>query len=98
MRALQLTPEARLAGGDLRAREEAVLEVMRQQRTVLQVFDRLPLGVQDPLDSLDDGVAMGQEEVEQLDMCRERHTSDRRSGRALFRRKERVTGQASIDG
>ena len=49
------------------------LEVTRQQGTVPQVFDRLPLCVQQPLYSLDDVMLMGEEELEKFDMCLKRH-------------------------
>jgi hypothetical protein len=48
--------------------EEAILKETRQKRAVVQVFDRLSLGVQHPFNSLDDVVAMGEEELEQLDV------------------------------
>ncbi|HKH74678.1 MAG TPA: hypothetical protein VKA59_25140 [Vicinamibacterales bacterium] len=47
MRVFQLTSQARLVLGD--PDEEAVLEVTRQQGAVLQVFDRLSLGVEQAL-------------------------------------------------
>ena len=53
--------------------EEAILEVTRQQGTVLQVFDRLSLGVQHSLYALDDVIATGQEELEKFDMSLKRH-------------------------
>jgi hypothetical protein len=95
MRFFQLTSQVRLAVGDPSEREEAILKVTRQKGTVLQVFDRLSLGVQHPLYSLDDFIAMGQEELEELDMCSKRHLARTRSGWPLFRRKERMKSQAS---
>jgi hypothetical protein len=76
MRLLQLPSQARVALGDPREREEALFKVMKQKSTVLQVCDRLSLGVQDSLDALDDRIAMGQEELKKFDMCVEliRHT------------------------
>ena len=62
-----------LAVADSSEREEAILEVTRQNGTVLEVLDRLSLGVQYALDPLDDFIATGQEDVEQLDMCLKRH-------------------------
>jgi hypothetical protein len=56
-----------------REREEAILKVTRQQGAVLPVFDRLSLGVQHPLDSLDDVIALGQKELEEFDVCLKRH-------------------------
>jgi hypothetical protein len=52
-----------LAVGDPGECEEAILEVTRQKRAVLQVLDRLSPGVQYPLYPLDDAIAMGQEEL-----------------------------------
>jgi hypothetical protein len=46
----------------------------------LQVFDRLSLGVQDPLYALDDVGAIRQEELEKFDMCLKRHLTRARSG------------------
>ena len=69
MRFFQLTSKTRLAVGDPSECEEAILKVTRQKGTVLEVFDRLSLGVQHSLYSLDDVIAMGQEEVEEFDMC-----------------------------
>src|SRR3954465_5873186 len=59
---------------DSREREEALLEVTRENRTVPLVFDRLSLRVQNRLDSLDDVIATRQEELEQFDM-RLKHVS-----------------------
>ena len=78
MRFFQLTSQARLALRDPSKGEEAILEVTRQNGTVLQVFERLPLGVQQPLYSLDDVVAMGQEELEKLDVGLKRHLAEKR--------------------
>ena len=60
MRFFQLTSKTRLAVRDPGC-EEAVLEVSREQGTVLIGGVRLSLGVQNPFDSLDDFIAMGQE-------------------------------------
>jgi hypothetical protein len=68
MRFLQLTSETRLAVGDTGEGEEAILNVTRQKGTVLQVFDRPSLSVQYCLYSLDDFIAMSQEELEKFDM------------------------------
>ena len=95
MRFFQLTSKTRLAVSDPRECEEAILKVTRQKGTVLQVVDRLSLGVQHPLYSLDDFIAMGQEELEKFDMCLKRHLARTRSGWPLFRRKERMKSQAS---
>jgi len=51
-------------------------------------LDRLSLGVQHALYSLDDVIAMGQEELEKFDMCLKRHVAETRSARPLFRREE----------
>jgi hypothetical protein len=48
---------------------------------VLQVGVRLPLGVQHALYVLDDGIAMGQEELEKLDLRLKIHLAGTRSGR-----------------
>ncbi len=90
MRFFQLTSQTRLAVGDPSDCEEAILKVTRQKGTVLQVLDRLSLGVQHPLYSLDDVIAMGQEELEKFDMCLKRHLARTRSRWPLFRRKERI--------
>jgi hypothetical protein len=66
VRFFQLIAETRLAVRDFG--EETVFEVMRQEGTVLQILDRLPLSVQDSLYSLDDDVAMGEEEVQEFDV------------------------------
>ena len=95
MRFFQLTSETRLAVGDPSECEEAILKVTRQKGTVLQVFDRLSLGVQHPLYSLDDVIAMGQEELEKFDMRLKRHLAKTRSGWPFLRRKERMKSQAS---
>jgi hypothetical protein len=63
----------------------------------LQVFDGLSLGVQHPLYSLDDVIALRQEELEKLDMCLKRHLARTRSGWPLCRRKERIKSQAVQD-
>ncbi len=73
MRFFQLTPKTRLVVLDPSEREEAVLEVARQQGDVLQVLCGLALGVQHALYSLDDCVAMGQEELQKLDVRLKRH-------------------------
>ena len=93
MRFFQLTFETRLSLGDPGEREEAVLEVARQKRTVLQIFGRLSLGVQYALYPLDDGVAMSEEESEEFDVCLERYLARARAGWAIFGRKKRMKGQ-----
>ena len=90
MRFFQLTSKTRLVVGDPRECEEAILKVTRQKGTVLQVLDRLSLGVQQPLYSLDDFIAMGQEQLEKFDMRLKRHLARTRCGWPLFRRKERM--------
>ena len=70
-----------MAGGC--TNEAAVLEVTSQNGTVLQVFDRFSLGVQDALYPLDDVVAMGQKELEKREMLlkgMKSQTSDDSSG------------------
>jgi hypothetical protein len=80
MRVFQLASQPRLALGDASTCEEAILNVTRQHRTVSQVFDRLPLGVQQPLQALDDLIAMVQEELKKFDMCLKRHCGETLSG------------------
>ena len=92
MRFFQLTSKAQLTLGD--PDEEAILEVTGQQGTILQVFDRLPLGVQDPLYSLDDVSLMGEEELKKFDVCLKRHLTGTRSGWPLFGRLERMKSHA----
>jgi len=58
----QLPSKAKLVGGDASECEEAFLEVTREKAAVSQVLDRLSLGVQHTLYSLDDFIAMGQEQ------------------------------------
>ena len=85
----QLTSQTRLVVGDDGEREETILEVTRQKGTVLQVLDRLSLGVQRPLDALDDFSAMGQEQLEKLDVGLKRHLAKKTlCGWDLFRCKE----------
>ena len=93
VRVFQLTSQTRLAVGG--PNEEAILEVTRQNGTVAQVLDRLSLGVQQSLYSLDDVIAMGQEELEKLDVCLKRHLARTRSGWPLFRSEEGMKSQAS---
>ena len=95
MRFFQLTSKTRLVAGDAGECEEAILEVTRQKGTVLQVLDRLSLGVQQPLYSLDDFIAMGQEQLEKFDMRLKRHLARTRCAWPLFRRQERMKSQAS---
>ncbi len=90
MRFLQLTSKTSLVVGDPSEREEAILEVTRQKGTVLQVLDRLSLGVQHALYSLDDFIATGQEQLENFDMRLKRHMAKTLCGWPLFRRKERM--------
>src|SRR5215470_13919195 len=72
MRFLQLTSKTRLITGAGEG-EEAILKMTRENGTVLHVLDRLALGVQQPLYSLDDFIAMGQEQLEKFDMRVKRH-------------------------
>ena len=94
MRFLQLTSKTRLGVSDRRECEEAILKVTRQKGSILQIVDRLSLGVQYPLYSLDDVSAMGQEELEKFDIRLKWHLARTRSGWPLFRRKERMKSQA----
>src|ERR1039457_1294176 len=77
MRFFQLASETSLAGGDRSACEEAILEMAGQKRPVLQVPDRLSLGVQNGLYVLDDIFAMRQKKSQQLDVCLKRHLTKR---------------------
>jgi hypothetical protein len=95
MRFFQLTSQTRLAVGDSSECEEAILKETRQKGTVLQIFDRLSLGVQHSLYSLDEFIATGQEELEKFDMCLKRRLARTRSGWPLFRSEERMKSQAS---
>lgn len=72
MRFVQLTSKTSLFVGDAREREEAIREITGQKRTGAQVFGRLSLGVQQPLYSLDNFAATGEEELEKLDVSLER--------------------------
>src|SRR5687767_1612260 len=74
MRFFRLTSQTRLAVGD--PNEEAILEVTRQNGTVSQIFVRFSLGVQQSLYSLDDVIAMRQEELEKFDMFLKRHLAE----------------------
>src|SRR5687767_7066598 len=87
MRFFQLASQTRLAVGDPSQCEKAILEVTRQKGTVSPIFDRLSLGVQHPLYSVDDVTAMGQEELEKFDVRLKRHLARTRSGWPVFRRK-----------
>ena len=73
MRLFQLASKTSLVAGDVGESEEAIFKVTRQKGTVLQVLDRLLLGVQQPLYSFDDFIAMGQEQLEKFDMRVKRH-------------------------
>jgi hypothetical protein len=79
--------------------EEAILNATGQQGTVVQVFDRPSLCVQQRLDSLDDGVAMSEEELEQFDVCRKRHmtTGHRRAPVRIEKLYRERAGEESID-
>src|SRR5262245_8855111 len=90
MRFFQLTSKTRLVARDASECEEAILKVTRQKGTVLQVLDRLSLGVQQPLYSLDDFIAMDQEQLEKFDMRVKRHLAKTTLGWLLFRCKKRM--------
>src|SRR5215467_2837331 len=77
MRLFQLSSKTRLVAGDASECEEAILKMTRQKRRVLQVLNRLSLGVQQSLNSLDDFIAMGEEELEKFDMRVKRHLAKR---------------------
>ena len=63
-----MTSKSRLVTGDATECEEAILEVTRQKPTVLQILNRLSLGVQQPCYFLDDFSAVGQEQLEKFCM------------------------------
>src|SRR5262245_64577933 len=90
MRFFQLTSKTRLIATDASDCEEAILKVTRQKGTVLQVLDRLFLGVQQPLYSLDDFIAMYQEQLENFDMRVKRHLAEALCGWPLFRCRKRI--------
>ena len=89
MRFFQLTSKTRLVAGDASECEEAILKVARQKGTVLQVLDRLSLGVHQPLYSLDDFIAMGEEQLEKFDMRVKRHPARTLCGWPLLRCRKR---------
>src|SRR5579862_1834940 len=62
--ASQLRQIRAAAGGP----KEAILEVMRQRGSVLQIAGRLALGVQKVLDLLGDSLAVRQEMLQQVQM------------------------------
>src|SRR5688500_7923731 len=95
MRVFQLTSQPHLAVRDSGQGEEAILEVTRQERTVFQVFDRLPLGVQHALYALDDWRATGEKELEKVDMRWKRYLARTRSAWPLVGRTERMKGHRS---
>jgi hypothetical protein len=86
MRFFQLTSKTRLVAGDARECEEAILKVTRQKGSVLLVLDRLSLGVQQALYSLDDFIAMDQEKLEKFDMGVKRHLAETLCGWPLLNR------------
>src|SRR5499427_857018 len=90
MRFFQLTSKTRLVASDASDCEEAILKVTRKKVTILQVLDRLALGVQQPLYSLDDFIAMAQEQLEKFDMRVKRHLAKTLCGRLLFRCRKRM--------
>jgi hypothetical protein len=84
MRFVQLASKTRWVVGDSGECEKAIVEVTRQKGSVLQVLARLSLGVQQPLNFLDDVIATGQEQLEKLDMRLKRHLAKWVRGWALF--------------
>jgi hypothetical protein len=90
MRFFQLAPQMSLdtflAVGGSSACKEAILEMAGQKRVVLQVPDRLSLGVQNGLYALDDIFPMRQKQSQQLDVCLKRHLTRRRPRNNLLRR------------
>ena len=57
---------------DARKCEEAIFKQTREKQLVLQIWDGLPLRVQQRLYSVDDLIAMGEEQLEKLDVRVER--------------------------
>jgi hypothetical protein len=88
MRLFQLTSKTRFVAGDASEPEEAILKVTRQKGPVLQGLCRLALGVQQPLYSLDDFIAMGQEPLKKFDVRVKRHLAKTLRGWPLFRRRK----------
>jgi hypothetical protein len=86
MRLFQLIPKTRLVAGEAGKREEALLEFTRQKGNVLQVSDRPSSGVQQPFYTLDDFIAMGQEQLEEFDMRVKPHVAAPLYGWPLFMR------------
>jgi hypothetical protein len=84
VRFFQLTSKSRLVACDAGECEEAILKVTRQDETILQILDRLSLGVQQFLYSLDDFIAMGQEQLEEFDVSVKRHLARTLCGQTLF--------------
>ena len=84
MRFFQLTAKACLTVGYASECEEAIVTVTKEKRAVPEVLDRLSLGVQQSLNSLDDGIAVGQEEVKEFDVGLKRHRTTTRSGGPLY--------------
>src|SRR5579862_8313668 len=77
MRFFQLASETSLSGADGSACKEAILEMAGQKRPVLQVPDRLALGVQNGLYALDDIVALRQKQPQHLNVGLKRHLTKR---------------------
>ena len=90
MRFFQLTSKTGLVAGDASEGEEAILKLTREKGTALQVLDRLSLGVQQPLYSLDDFIAMGQELLEKFDVRVKRHMDKTFCSWCLFRFRKRM--------
>src|SRR5688572_6805442 len=68
VRFVQLAPETSVLRGGPAEREEAIVDLTREERNVLQVLGRLSLRTQQPFDSPDDLLAASQERAEKLDM------------------------------
>jgi hypothetical protein len=90
MRLLQLTSKTRLVAGDASECEETILKLTRQKGTVLRIFGRLSLGVQQPLYLLDDFIAMGQEQLEKFDVRVKRQMARTSCSWPLFRFRKRM--------
>lgn len=68
VRRFELVFQVQLLACRAARREDAVVEESGEAGAILQVRRRLALGVQQPLDGLDDRVAARQEQLEQFDV------------------------------
>ena len=75
--ASEMSLDKSLAGRGRSACKEAILEMAGQKRVVLQVSDRLSLGVENGLYALDNIFAIRQKQSQQLDVGLKRHLTKR---------------------